>query len=309
MDKNISHKENETFFAQWMEGEITDSELKKLVSEADYLAFHKLKEGIDALAYLEAPLNKSFSSIQNKIDKKRKSKVIKLKRYWVISVAASIILFFGLFSMLNNSNEIIITSISEQKTIQLLDGSEVVLNADSKLQYDKDSWEENREVELEGEAFFKVEKGSTFTVKTDNGAITVLGTQFNVNSNLDFFEVVCYEGKVQVNNDSNNYLLTQSESFRRINGNSVEQWNTDGEEPTWLDGEISFKSVPLKYVISALEKQYLVKFDTTKINAKTIFTGSFSSNDLEIALQSVFKTMRIDYTKNDKNEYVLRHNK
>jgi transmembrane sensor len=309
MEKNKSHIENETYLAQWIAGDITDAELKNIVSESDYLAYLKTRKSFEVLEALDQPLEVSFEKIQEKISKRNKTKIIRLKRYWAVSVAASIILFFGLFSMFSSSKTFVETSFSEQKTITLLDGSEVVVNAKSKLTYNEETWAENREVTLDGEAFFKVKKGSTFKVKTTNGTITVLGTQFNVNSNQDFFEVICYEGKVQVNQGSENHLLTQSKSLRKINGNSLEQWNTNTENPTWIIGENSFKSVPLKYVIFALEKQYQTKFDVSMIDVKMIFTGSFSSNDLEVALLSVFKTMRIDYYKNDKNEYVLRHSK
>lgn len=309
MEKEVNHIDNETFLAQWMEGDITDKELKDLVSDTDYLAYHKITSGMDTIAYLEAPIKNSFASIQSRIDAKGKLKVIKLKRYWAISIAASMLLFFGLFSMLKSSNEIIITSISEQKIIKLLDGSEVVLNARSILQYNQETWENNREVTLEGEAFFKVKKGSAFTVTSRNGTVAVLGTQFNVNSSLDFFEVICYEGKVNVNKATNNIVLTQNESFRTINGNPIEQWNTMGEKPSWLDGEISFKSVPLKYVINALEKHYQIKFDSKNIDVKMIYTGSFSAHDLEIALTSVFKTMGIEYLKNNEKMYTLSHSK
>ena len=309
MEKSKINIEDETFLAQWIAGEVTDAELKELVSESDYHAYLKTRKGLDILDELEQPIEISFSNIQKKIESRKKQKVVQLKRYWAISVAASIILFFGVFSLFSGSNVIIETAFSEQKTIELLDGSEVIINAKSSIVYNKEDWKENREVRLDGEAFFKVKKGSTFKVKTKNGTITVLGTQFNVHSNQDYFEVVCFEGRVKVNHTSENYILTQSESLRKINGNPLEQGNTLGEEPTWIKGENSFKSVPLKYVISALEKQYQVKFDTSKIDSKTIYTGSFSSENLEIALQSVFKTMRIDYNKNDKNEYVLRHSK
>ncbi len=309
MEKKVSHIDNETFLAKWMEGEITDKELKSLISDADYLAYHKMKRGIGAIEYLESPIKKSFASIQSQIDNKRKSKVIKLKRYWTISIVASILLLFGLFSMFKSSSEVIVTSISEQKIIQLLDGSEVVLNAKSRLQYNEKTWEKNREVNLDGEAFFKVKEGSAFTVKTGNGTVIVLGTQFNVNSSLDFFEVICYEGKVKVNNSTENFVLTQNESFRKINGNPIEQWNTIREEPSWLDGEISFISVPLKYVINDLEKHYHIKFDSKNIDEKMIYTGSFSTHNLDIALTAVFKTMGIEYFKNNEKMYVLSHSK
>jgi len=63
----------------------------------------------------------------------------------------------------------------------------VVLNSKSTISFNKTDWKNNRQLTLDGEAYFKVEKGSTFTVNTNNGSVTVLGTQFNVNSTRRFF--------------------------------------------------------------------------------------------------------------------------
>ena len=66
-----------------------------------------------------------------------------------------------------------------------------------------------------------------------------------------------------------------------------------------MKGESSFVSVPLKYVILELEKQYNLEIDAIKIDDSIIFTGSFSNKDLKLALTSVFKTMNIKYMKEE----------
>jgi len=50
---------------------------------------------------------------------------------------------------------------------------------------------------LFGKAYFDVDKGKTFTVKTDLGTVQVLGTRFDVESRDSIFKVVCYEGSVK----------------------------------------------------------------------------------------------------------------
>jgi Fe2+-dicitrate sensor, membrane component len=65
----------------------------------------------------------------------------------------------------------------------------VNLNSSSQLSYSKNKWDSKREVTLNGEAFFKVSKGSTFDVITLNGKVSVLGTQFNVKQRENYFEV------------------------------------------------------------------------------------------------------------------------
>ncbi len=297
MKNNSIHKDNDVFLAQWMADEITDIDFKKLVSLEEFVSYKKLKEGILLYEKFETTNSHTFKGIQNKIN--RKTKVRKLYSKWAISVAASVILFFGVYSFLNQQSILNKTTFGEQKTIALLDGSEVILSAKSEISYTKKDWQNNRELHLNGEAFFKVKKGSTFTVITKNGIVKVLGTQFNVNSKNDFFEVVCYTGKVKVSSKNETFILKPTESIRKIK-NKIETLTKVEPEPTWLNGVSTYKSTPLKYVLSDLEKQFNIKFDSSKINTEILFTGNFNHKNKETAFATVFKAMLIDFTNNKK---------
>ena len=307
MEKQNSNSNEETFLANWLEGKISDAELKKRISEADYNAYLKLRKGLDASDQLNASIEDSFNKIQQKIANK-KTRVHKLYPVrWSISIAASIILLFGLFSIFSTDVITHETDFGETKTISLLDGSEVILNSKSILTFNESDWEKSRKLTLDGEAYFMVERGSTFTVNTNNGSVTVLGTQFNVNSKNDFFDVVCYEGKVRVNSNTSDYILLPTNSFRKINGNSSESSMTQLLQPTWIDGESTFKSVPIKYVITALEDQYNIKIDSESIDNSTIFSGSFPHKNLNIALVTVFDALKMRYNKKEKRNIKLRY--
>lgn len=298
------NSDNDRFLGQWLAGELTDNALKTMISESDFNAFLKIRKGIEAHETLEASTAPSFAKIQNRISKKP-TKIRALNTNWWIGIAASMVLLFGLFTMLGDDMVTVETNFGEQKTIVLLDGSEVILNSKSTLTYDEDEWESNRTLTLNGEAYFRVKKGSTFTVETQNGHVQVLGTQFNVNTVSDFFEVVCYEGKVSVQTLSEDYVLLPSNSLRRINGNNIEKWDTNYVRPTWVEGESSFKSVPLSYVIAALESQYNIAIDATTIDLTQIYTGSFTHKDLNTALKTVFKSLQIQYVEKEKGNIYL----
>lgn len=307
MEKQNSNSNEETFLAHWLEGKISDAELKNRISEADYNAYLKLRKVLDASDQLNASTEDSFNKIQQKIANK-KTRVRKLYPVrWSISIAASIILLFGLFSILSTDVITHETDFGETKTISLLDGSEVILNSKSILTFNESDWEKSRKLTLDGEAYFMVERGSTFTVNTNNGSVTVLGTQFNVNSKNDFFDVVCYEGKVRVNSNTSDYILLPTNSFRKINGNSSESSMTQLLQPTWIDGESTFKSVPIKYVITALEDQYNIKIDSESIDNSTIFSGSFPHKNLNIALVTVFDALKMMYNEKEKRNIKLRY--
>jgi transmembrane sensor len=284
MEHQNLNTEKDTFLAKWLEGEISDTELRTLVSESDYSSYLKLRKGLEVSEQLNASTAESFDKIQQKISKKQQ-KVKPLYRNWSIGIAASIVLLFGLFSLFGNEDVSFETGFGDHKTIVLLDGSEVIMNSKSKITYNEEAWQASRVLTLEGEAYFKVKKGSTFTVNTINGSVTVLGTQFNVNSTNDFFEVVCYEGKVGVKTLESDHILLPNTTVRKINGNLSQSSITQLLEPTWITGESTFKSVPLRYVISALEDQY----------------------DLNIALKIVFETLHIKYIEKDKRNIKLRY--
>lgn len=293
---------NNTYLANWMAGELTNNQLKKLVSEEDYNSYIKLKSGIEVFDYIEAPLENTFSKIQGKINSKKESttkkhsKVRSLYFKSAMAIAASLVLFFSISNYLTNSDVLFTADFGENKTIALLDNSEVILNAKSELTYNKEDWKNKREVHLKGEAFFKVQKGSTFTVVTDNGTVTVLGTQFNVNNGNKFFEVICYEGKVKVVNNTKDYILTPNTSIRNINGIATEETlNLSTLQPTWIDGESDFRSVPLTEVIRSLENQFNVKINSNSIDSNLLFTGSFDNKNIDVALASVFNTINMQY--------------
>ena len=296
MKENLT-KGEESFLAKWLDGTISDLTLKELVSEQDFIDYKKIKSGLELLDELNRPVATSFNALNNSIHKKRNFKHSQATFKWGLSIAASILVVLGCYFAFNFEEITYKTSYAEQKTINLPDGSEVVLNAKSVINFNEKDWRNNRTILLKGEAFFKVKKGSTFSVQTSNGLVTVLGTQFNVKDTDTFFEVVCYEGKVSVTNNKKEYVLSPGNAIRKVDGKDSEKHNKENSLPSWLNGESSFVSVPLKYVILELEKQYNIEIDAHRIDDSIIFTGSFSNKDLKLALVSVFKTMDIHYVK------------
>lgn len=293
MEKKSTHKD--TYLAKWIAGEITNDELKALVSEEDFQAYVKLKKGLEVSEQLDRPVEDSFLKVKEKINRK-KSKVISLKTKWAIGIAASILVIFTLFNFLKPTQNSIMTGYGEQKSVVLEDGSEVILNSRTAIAYNAEDWDEKRELTLNGEAYFKVAKGETFTVITPNGTIQVLGTQFDVNSTTDFFDVTCYEGKVKVTtNDSLSHILLPGQAVRKINGFETQNLSSGDGEPTWISGESTFESVPLEYVITALENEYNITVDASQVDTSILFSGGFPHSNIEIALQTVFGSLDINY--------------
>jgi len=299
--KNI---DKDTLLAKWLANEISDIDFKKLVSEKDFIAFQKIKKGIEAFEVIEKPLENSFKEIEAKIQDKNTSKVIHLYKKWAFSIAASLLLLIGLNYFFKSNTIQYKTRIGEQRTIALLDGSEVILNANSQLYFNKKNWKNKREVYLKGEAFFKVKKGNNFTVKTKNGSVTVLGTQFTVTSFSDFFKVQCFSGKVKVTQSKIEKILLPNQKFLKINGNSIVLTNINNTAPYWIKGETIFNSTPSKYVFMALKDQYGLDFKYPKSIENELFTGVFPNKDIKTAVKIISDALQLKYTIN-KNTVIL----
>ena len=305
MKNNEKNSIENPFLAKWLVGELSDTDLQKSVSKEDFIAFQKIKKGIKAYSVLEIPLEESFKDLEAKMETKKAVKIITLYKKWAFSIAASVLLFIGLNYFFKANSITYKTSFGEQKNVALLDGSEVVLNANSMISYNPKQWKNKRVIYLQGEAFFKVKKGDKpFEVKTQNGTVQVLGTKFNITSYLDYFQVHCFSGDVKVISNMGEKILYPNQvysAFNKNNSNIVQDFHN---LPLWIQGETSFKSTPAKYVFVALKNQYNFNIDYSKIDVNSLFTGSFPNNDKDIALKIVSDALQLKVIKKD-NKIIL----
>jgi len=289
---------DDTYLSDWLADKITDAQLKQWVSEDDFTAYQKLRSALDIHQIENPDLEKNYNVVQQKVTtvkRPKQSKVIPL--YKLLSIAASMVLLFGVYYFFIATN-VVTTGFGDTKQVVLSDHSKVSLNAKSKLCY-SNYFQYKRTLHLEGEAFFEVQKGSSFTVATPLGNVRVLGTKFNVMAFCDFFEVFCYEGKVEVTQKEKRIILTQGESIR-FYGDAIENWaEPTAKKPTWLKGESSFTNVPIQYVIAKFKDRYNREVSYPKNIESIKFTGTFSNTDIDVALKTICFPLHLKYTKND----------
>jgi transmembrane sensor len=240
----------------------------------------------------------SWNAIQNKIENANPP-VIQINKSWVwkLSAAAAIILVLVVWR-LNSSSETQIQSFNSIAELSLPDGSRVSLNAGSQLSYSEDGWNEERKVSLEGEAYFDVVKGGSFTVETDNGSIEVVGTEFNVFSRQSDFEVGCFEGKVKVRNSANEVLLLPGQMTESLSGNKLEALQF------WLNGQFNWDDSDLLSVFQELERQYGVTFILPDLKGRK-YTGSFKKAELNNVLNLICEPMNLGFELEQNNSVVV----
>ena len=150
----------------------------------------------------------------------------------------------------------------------LPDNSKVYISASSSVQIKRLNWDRN--ITLKGEAYFEVEKGKKFTVATKDASVKVLGTKFNVISRNNYFETICYEGRVLVTYNDTKKILNVGEKFLVIDNKIIKTRNTEKDLPKWNGGKSSFKNTPIEYVLKEFERHYNIKIKAnfTKLSNK-----------------------------------------
>ena len=213
----------------------------------------------------------------------------------ILRIAAVLVIGIGIyFAFFNTSTMQFETIAGEKIEFSLPDQSLVSLNALSSIEFNKKNWSDDRSLELKGEAYFKVAKGSVFNVQTADGEVTVLGTQFTVKQRQDYFEVKCFEGVVQVTSLGNEIILNAGESFRMINDNS-ENRSIDLKEPEWLNNKSMFQAVPMFEVLAEMERQYDIQITIDNMDTNRLFTGGFMHDNLNNALISITQPMNLSF--------------
>ncbi len=255
-------------------------------------------------AQMESKVNteKALASVNRKMSKERPQVAWFT---WVQRVAA--ILFLPLLITLAIQNFTPRTEIARMieiktnpgmtTTVDLPDGSKVYLNSESSLTYPSFFSEDERNVQLKGEAFFEVQKDSErhFIVSApDHTQIEVLGTSFNVEAfeKDSFISTTLVEGKVrfvyQKNRQSAAVVMKSGQKLMyNTTSSQVKLIQTNGEtETAWKDGRIVFQATPLPEALQMLEKRFNVSFVLSNDRLREeAFNGAFTNQRLERILE------------------------
>lgn len=231
---------------------------------------------------------------------------IRLKPSFFISIVISIGLIILIYN-LKFSDTVIRASRGEHLAHELPDGSQVWLNADSEIRYKNFNGNDEREVELQGEAFFRVVKGGTFQLHGDYGSVTVSGTSFNVNQRKDL-HVACFRGSVLVTNKNGKSVKLKAGqvSVTKDTVLTFRKFNSE-REASWLTGDFYFYKISTDHVFDEVQRQY----DIEIIGAEKIsgtYTGYFNNKDLDETLQTIFGNLSMHYRKEGSQVVVLPKN-
>ncbi len=252
----------------------------------------------------EGKINMELDAVLSQISSKEKKKIIPIKRTLstgilkYASVAAIGILFIVLGNnYLNSSSEIIHkTGFGEIIDLKLPDGTSVVLNGNSEIKYNKDN---SRNIELKGEAYFKVKSipstNAKFWVNTNDLKVEVFGTQFHVNTREKKTDVLLDEGSIHLvlqNGTTKKMVPGELVSFSKENNAVIHQKvTTEIPYSLWREGTYVFNNITLKEVMNNIEHAYGVKVEFIDEDLKQqLLTGGIPNQNLKICLSAIEKS-------------------
>lgn len=167
----------------------------------------------------------------------------------------------------------------------LSDESEVTLNAGSRLAIAESFGEEDRAVDLEGEAFFEIEPNpeKPFVIRSAGTEVRVLGTSFNVSAypGTDRVLVNVNSGKVAFSAEGKTLLLTKGQSaFHNSETGALQMLDSKVDDAlAWQNRELVFQLTPLPEVLVRLEKHYDLEISASDDLMNEQLTSRFDLND------------------------------
>lgn len=204
-----------------------------------------------------------------------------------------------------------VSTLAETRTVSLPDGTSVTLNHYSTLKYPERFKSDNREVELNGEAYFEVSKDKKhpFIVQTEAVDVRVLGTQFNVDAYRDSPDVrtTLLTGSVAVSNKSNSehMILKPNEIaiYNKVEKKLTRKLLEDAtDEISWRHGEFIFDDVPLRDIARELSNSFgtTIQITDSTLQNYRISARFRNGEDLETILSVLQDAGYFNYSHNDK---------
>ncbi|MDR8392417.1 FecR domain-containing protein [Aliifodinibius sp. S!AR15-10] len=324
---NASEEENK-YWQEWLSEDPTRKELVEQARELVVVA--ELGKPIFSQPEKELRrLEQSMDQIDAQSDKDVFRKMHQRSGAFFGAVAAGLIMIIAVIGFLVNQNYPSATSddtaaVTESKhefrtdygekiSLNLSDGSEIVLNANSHLKYFT-SIEQGQDIEvwLEGEAYFDIyhyegNQQRSFTVHTADGSVEVLGTKFFVKTSSEGTQTVLEEGKVRISVDKGDTNSLEKNQVVMAPG-ELAHFNVGIEEvqllevnpevyTSWTEGTWMFDQTPLSKVAKRIEDTFGVEVRIVGNLQQKILSGSITSTNLEFLQEALSKVINEPVTK------------
>jgi transmembrane sensor len=315
--KQFDHNIHEDLLIKFLFGE-TDEQETLFVSnalESDSALQNTLKELKHVLDMVELSridenkawekFNTKIATAPKKLELFPKKKTFSLKN---LAYAASVLIIIGLSTFfglnLYNSAEIFAASTDEPISVELKDGSSVLLGRNSEIKYPRKFASQNRTVKLKGEAFFDIQHNpdKPFVVETADLTVTVLGTSFFVSAVPGQLPSVLVEtGKVRCYYAPEDLTIELQAGETAVFGQQqteVKQADSkDRNEFAWKTYNLRFENEPMEEIVRLINKAYGSNILLQGPIGNCRLTVNFNSLNVDGVLNVLQSLMDIQYTK------------
>lgn len=305
---------------------LNPDELKRLREEVNSMSDDRLEDSLRE-AWESAEVSSSdadrLDELKVRIDQQLFPSHRVVPLYWkVLRIAAAVLLPLFMIAtvylyqentVLSQKDFVATTGKGEQVTISLPDGTQVTLNAESRLSYNLSNFNsDERRVVFDGEGYFRVAKNpsSPFSISAKGLKVSVLGTTFNLRArSVDATaELSLEEGSVRFQSlkTGQGVILSPNQTaiLDQIHGTVIveESSYTTTDASAWRRGELAFRNVPFAEVLKELEEVYHVSIaiETEKIDYQDdLFTGVLSRTNINEALEVIEHSYHLKATLKD----------
>ena len=267
-----------------------------------------------------------YKNIQEAVmqEEKRKNRRIRMPLFFKWAVACIIVLFavgagYNFYQSRCEANLVYreVCAVRGEKLLVLLpDGSRVWLNADSKLTYPEQFAKYNRDVTLEGEAYFEIAKNkkSPFQVFAENVKIQVTGTCFNVKAypSDKVIKTTLDEGSINIGHIRSRRPMQQifpgqtAVYEKRSNVIKIKTDRYHDDASSWKGNQLTFRNASQKEVLTTLQRHFDIEI-AVKNEKIASFTYNFvcKGNDLNYVLEVMQSITPVSFKKISEYTYTV----
>jgi transmembrane sensor len=290
----------------WNNRIASDPSLGKLVNEAVQLLqtiiIKEQRVDVQRIKQAEIKLNQNTGATAGNGTGATVVPLRSRKKWW----AAAAIIFLtsvGVWQYNRTNGRLAIqTAYGETRQDVLPDGSQVMLNANTTLDYKK--WKEgkDREVWVKGEAFFHVKRTALktrFIVHTEHFDVVVTGTQFNVINRNNKNNVLLKEGSVIIKNNGQEVHM-QPGDYVEFDSTGIQKKNINNASVlAWTEHKFIFDNTPMKEVASLVTEIYGVKVNLAQSITDSTVNGFMPNDNLDVLLQALGALGKFDVVQSD----------
>ncbi len=291
-----------------------EQELEKSDRAIDLSVSKKMFSLIETKLHEESEAVECAQEIQNahslRISKKRHVRRLYNWMKWTAIIIIPICIASLTYFTLNTESEqlpfIVKANSGDKATVVLPDGTNVILNSASELQYMNDFGKKERRVSLEGEGYFNVahDTQQTFIVQVGDLEVKVLGTEFNVCAYGDSqdISVVLLKGKVGIYTPTSSLKMLPGDriKYNKTTRKMISEKVYANDYIAWTQGNLYFQNETLDNIMRTFSRIYNVsiRIDSPKI-AKERFTGTIPGGSIRKALDILSLTSFFQYEVKD----------